>query len=210
MPSERSDGDVQPSIGLRGVGRIEAPQRGTVTTTYVALLRAVNVGGRNPIAMSALRECAARLGLRAPRTLLQSGNLVFESGTGDPADLERVLERGTAKHLGLRTDFMVRSAADWQAIIDHNPFPRQAKNDPGHLVVMLFKEAAGAADVKALRAAIVGREVVEAVGAHAYLLYPDGIGRSRLTTALIERTLGTRGTGRNWNTVVKLAALAAA
>ena len=56
---------------------------------------------------------------------------------------------------------------------------------------------------RALRAAIVGREAIEAVGAHAYLVYPDGIGRSRLTTALIERTLGTRGTGRNWNTVVE-------
>ncbi len=74
---------------------------------------------------------------------------------------------------------------------------------------MVFKRAPKPADVEALRAAITGREVVEAVGAHAYLVYPDGIGRSRLTTALIERTLGTRGTGRNWNTVLKLAALAA-
>ena len=66
-----------------------------------------------------------------------------------------------------------------------------------------------AADVKALRAAIAGRERVEAVGAQAYLAYPDGIGRSRLTTASIERTLGTRGTARNWNTVVKLAVMLA-
>jgi uncharacterized protein (DUF1697 family) len=176
--------------------------------TYVALLRAVNVAGRNLIAMSDLRELAARLGLGGPRTLLQSGNLVFDSATRDPAALELALERGTAEHLGLETEFMVRSAADWRTILERNPFPREAEQDPGHLLVMLFKRAPKGADVRALRAAIVGREVVEAVGAHAYLVYPDGVGRSRLTTALIERTLGTRATGRNWNTVVKLAALA--
>jgi uncharacterized protein (DUF1697 family) len=177
--------------------------------TYVALLRAVNVAGRNLIAMSDLRELAVQLGLGAPRTLLQSGNLVFESGTRDPAGLERVLERGVAEHLDLEIDFMVRSAADWQAILERNPFTGEAKNDPGHLLLMAFKQAPKAADVKALRAAIAGRERVEAVGAQAYLVYPDGIGRSRLTTASIERTLGTRGTARNWNTVVKLAVMLA-
>jgi uncharacterized protein (DUF1697 family) len=179
-------------------------------TSYVALLRAVNVGGRHPIGMSELRECAAQLGLDDPRTLLQSGNLVFRTAARSTADLERLLEAEAASRLGLRTDFMVRSAADWQAIIEGNPFPREAKDDPGHLLVMVFKRAPKPADVEALRAAITGREVVEAVGAHGYLVYPDGIGRSRLTTALVERTLGTRGTGRNWNTVLTLAALAAA
>jgi uncharacterized protein (DUF1697 family) len=120
-----------------------------------------------------------------------------------------MLESEAAARLGLQTDFVVRSAAEWRAIIERNPFPQQAKNDPGHLLVMVFKQAPTAADVKTLRAAISGRERIEAVGAHAYLVYPDGIGRSRLTTGLIEKTLGTRGTGRNWNTVVKLAALVA-
>jgi uncharacterized protein (DUF1697 family) len=177
--------------------------------TYVALLRAVNVGGRNPIGMSTLREFAAQLGLDDPRTLLQSGNLVFRTAARSAADLERVLEVEAAARLGLRTDFMVRSAAEWRAIVARNPFPVQAKNDPGHLLVMVFKKAPKAADVEELRAAITGHEVIEARGVHAYLVYPDGVGRSRLTTALIERTLGTRGTGRNWNTVVKLAALVA-
>lgn len=179
-------------------------------TSYVALLRAVNVGGRNLIGMSVLRELAAQLRLDDPRTLLQSGNLVFRSTARPAADLERLLESEAAARLGLETDFMVRSAADWRAIIERNPFPREAKDDPSHLLVMVFKQAPKPADVEALRAAITGREEVEAVGAHAYLVYPNGIGRSRLTTALIERTLGIRGTGRNWNTVLKLAALAAA
>jgi uncharacterized protein (DUF1697 family) len=177
---------------------------------YVALLRAVNVGGRNLIGMSDLRELAVQLRLDDPRTLVQSGNLVFATSARPTADLERLLEAEAASRLGLQTDFVVRSAAEWRAIIERNPFPVQAKNDPGHLLVMVFKQAPKAADVKTLRAAIAGRELIEARGAHGYLVYPDGVGRSRLTTGLIEKTLGTRGTGRNWNTVTKLAALAAA
>ena len=75
---------------------------------------------------------------------------------------------------------------------------------------MCLKKAPGASGVRALQAAITGRETMKAKGAHAYLYYPDGVGRSRLTTALIEKHLETRGTGRNWNTVLKLAALVGA
>jgi len=71
-----------------------------------------------------------------------------------------------------------------------------------------MKEAPDRDDVAALQSAITGREVVRAKGRHAYVFYPDGIGRSRLTSALVEKKLGTRGTGRNWNTVLKVGALA--
>ena len=72
---------------------------------------------------------------------------------------------------------------------------------------MFLKDAPTAKQVTALQAAIAGREIVRAVSQQAYIVYPDGIGRSRVTNALIERNLGARGTGRNWNTVLKLAAL---
>ena len=177
-------------------------------TTCIALLRAVNLGGHNKIAMSALRECLGQLGFADVRTVVQSGNAVFRaSGRAGPA-LERRLEMEAAKRLGLVTDFLVRTADEWQALIAANPFPTEARLDPGHLVVMCLKDAPAAGAVKALQGAITGREVVRAVGRQAYVVYPDGIGTSRLTTAMLETRLGTRGTGRNWNTVLKLAALA--
>jgi uncharacterized protein (DUF1697 family) len=122
--------------------------------------------------------------------------------------LEQMLERAAAKQLGLETPFFVRTAKEWQAIIDANPFPKEAMADPGHLLAVILKEPVEAANVTALQKAIVGREVVRAKGRCAYIVYPDGIGRSKLTTALIEKKLGTRGTGRNWNTVLKLGVLA--
>jgi uncharacterized protein (DUF1697 family) len=175
---------------------------------HIALLRAVNLAGYNKVGMADLRELLGGLGFTDAQTLLQSGNIVFSGGNKTTTALEQTLERAAAKQLGLETDFFVRTAREWQEVIDANPFPREAKEDPGYLLAVIVKHDLAAADVTALQKAIVGREVVRAKGRCAYIVYPDGIGRSKLTSALIEKKLGTRGTGRNWNTVLKLAAVA--
>ena len=175
----------------------------------VALLRAVNVGGRM-VAMAELKALAAAMGLGDPRTLLQSGNLAFQAATGTDTALEARLEIAIHERLGVRTDVHVRDEKALSDIIARNPFPGEAERDPGHLLVMFLKSAPQAAAVEALQAAIKGRETVRAVGRQAYIVYPDGVGRSKLTNAVIERHIGGLGTGRNWNTVLKLAALAGA
>jgi uncharacterized protein (DUF1697 family) len=172
----------------------------------LALLRAVNVGGRGKVAMADLRALLGDLGFAAPRSLLQTGNLVFGSDIAG-AELEALLEREAAKRLGLATDFLVRSAAEWSEIVAANPFPAMARDDPSHLVAMPLKQPPDAAGLEGLRAWIPGREAIEAVGRELYIAYPDGIGRSKLTGAVIERRIGTCGTARNWNTVAKLVAL---
>ena len=177
-------------------------------TTQIALLRAVNVGGRKPIAMAALRNLVAGLGFTDVRSLLASGNLVFGGAAPTGAALEQLLEDEAERRLALRTDFIVRTAEEWMTIVARNPFGAEAARDPGHLVVMFFKAAPERAGVETLQRAITGPEMVHAEGRQAYIVYPEGIGRSRLTNALIERKLATRGTGRNWNTVERLAALA--
>jgi uncharacterized protein (DUF1697 family) len=94
-----------------------------------------------------------------------------------------------------------------QRIIANNPFPDAAANDPSHLIVMFLKGPPTTEAVKTLQAAIKGSEVISADGRQLYMIYPDGMGQSKLTGTLIERKLATRGTARNWNTVIKLAAL---
>jgi uncharacterized protein (DUF1697 family) len=175
---------------------------------YIALVRGINVGGHKQVAMAGLRDLCADLGFTGVRSLLQSGNLVFRADPRDGVRLERLLEAETEKRLGLRAGFHVRNAREWQAVVEGNPFAREAKADPGHLLVMFLKDAPRTRDAEALRAAITGRETFRVRGRETYLVYPDGVGRSRLTHALIEKTLGTSGTARNWNTVLKLAALA--
>jgi uncharacterized protein (DUF1697 family) len=175
----------------------------------VALLRAVNLASHNRVTMADLCAMLGDLKLTGARSLLQSGNVVFEAGSAAPRALERKLEAEAGRRLGLATDFFVRSAKEWGAVLAANPFPAEAKRDPGHLLVFALKDAPGLAQARALSEAIKGREVARVVGRQAYIVYPDGVGRSRLTIALIERKLGTRATGRNWNTATKLGAMLA-
>lgn len=174
----------------------------------VILLRGVNVGGNTLVPMATLRAFLETIGLGDVRTFLNSGNAVARGGPVDPAALERRLERDAERHLRVRVDFHVRTHGDLQAVIDANPFPRAAKDDPARLIVYFMKQDIAQSKLRALQAAIRGDESVDAAGRHLYALYPDGMGRSKLTSTVVERVLDARGTARNWNTVVKLTAAA--
>jgi uncharacterized protein (DUF1697 family) len=173
----------------------------------VALLRGINVGGRNLVAMSDLRDLLEALGFTGVCSQLQSGNLIFKSDRRTSATIERLLESETEKRLGTAVDYHVRTAEEWRNVIDRNPFPDEAARDPAHLVVSFMKDAPQKKNVEALQAAIRGPEIVRADGKQIYIVYPMGIGTSKLTNAVIDKKLGCRGTARNWNTVLKLAAL---
>jgi uncharacterized protein (DUF1697 family) len=178
-------------------------------TTHIALLRGINVGGQRQVGMTNLRKFLTELGFDDVRSVLQSGNLVFGSRSRFGAELERYLEMEAVKRLTLETDFYVRTAEEWKGVIRQNPFRKEAERDPKHLVVLFLKNAPTPKDVAALQADISGAELVKAKGKQAYIFYPNGIGRSKLTNAMIEKRIG-RGTGRNWNTVLKLDVIAKA
>jgi uncharacterized protein (DUF1697 family) len=175
--------------------------------TYVALVRAVNVAGRK-LAMAELKGMFESLGFTDVRTLLQSGNVVFGGAMATSAEMESFLESETEKRLKLRTDYLVRTADEWSAIIERNPMRREGRDDPSHLLVLPSKSTPATADVAALQKTFQGRETLLTVGHELYAYYPAGIGTSKLTVALIERKLKTRCTGRNWNTVLKIQAVA--
>jgi uncharacterized protein (DUF1697 family) len=161
--------------------------------------------------MADLRAMLEALGCANSRTLLQSGNAVFAASAKSSAvALEKKLEAEAQRRFGFAVAFMLRTAAEWDAIITRNPFPEAAKNDPARLVLVALKSAPDAAAVKTLRDGYKGPETIHVAGRDAYLIYPEGQGNSKLTNALIERKLGVAGTARNWNTVLKLAALASA
>jgi len=174
---------------------------------HVTLLRGINVGGHAIVAMSDLRDLFADLGFSDAKSLLQSGNLVFDGGRKTGPSLERLLEAETNMRLNKSIVYLVRTAAEWNSTISRNPFPDEAQCDPSHLVVMFLKQAPTVESIKILEAATRRPELVRLAGKELYIVYPDGIGRSKLTNALIEKSLVTHGTGRNWNTILKLAAL---
>ena len=175
----------------------------------VALFRAVNVGGRI-VRMADLKDVLLALGFAEPQTLLQSGNAVFSLGAAaarsTPAALEARIERALLAKTSIQSDTFVRTAAEWDAAIAANPFD-EARSDPAHMVLTTLRDAPAPGAVKALQAAVKGPERLHAHERALYVVYPDGMGTSKLTNAVIERALGTRGTARNWNTVLKLQAL---
>jgi uncharacterized protein (DUF1697 family) len=178
-------------------------------TLRIALLRGVNLGAARRVAMADVRAALAAAGFGAVRSLLQSGNLVFEAGAADDADIEAAVERTLLERLGLTTEVVVRDADAWRAMIAANPFTDEAAADPAHLVVMALKTWP-ATDAEAALAAIPGRERARVIAAHAYIYYPDGIAGVRLIGGALDKALGARGTGRNWNTVLKPSAMVGA
>jgi len=167
-----------------------------------ALFRAVNVGGRK-VAMADLQGMFETLGLGPARTLQAAGSVVFHAD-GDEADLETRLEAESLARLGLETSAFVRGPVEWAAALAANPFPDEAKAAPNRLLVTALKREADPDGAAALEAASANGERVAAAGRFAYIFYPSGAGTSKLTPRLIERRLGSPGTARNWNTMLKL------
>lgn len=177
--------------------------------TYIALLRAVNLGGDSTISMARLREALTARGHHGVTTVLQSGNVVLSSPERRPERLATRLANEVEADFGFAAEFFVRSAPEWRTLREANPFPEEAKTDPARLHAVVLRDLPASERWAELVAGIRGPERVRGVDRTAYVYYPDGAGRSKLTLAVIERRLGTRGTARNWNTVGRLDALAA-
>jgi uncharacterized protein (DUF1697 family) len=183
--------------------RTEGPGR----SKYAALLRGINVGGNKKVPMADLRAMTAKLGFDDPKTLLQSGNLVFSAKSQPAAKLELLLEAATKKHIGVECSFLLRTADEWKRIMAANPFGAAAKSDPSHLAVTFCRDIPTAPALEALRAQARGAEDFAAVGRELFVWFPDGMGESKLALALSKNRLGTICTARNWNTVTKVGAL---
>lgn len=174
----------------------------------VTMLRGVNVGGHNQIKMEELRALCESLGLRDAQTYIQSGNVVFRAEERDLAHLAERIGGAIHKRCGFLPGVVTRTAADLRGAIARNPFPTQAAKDPGRLLVVFLSAAP---DPNALAKTLkinVGPEEIRFDGRELYIYYPNGQGQSKLTLPLLEKTLGTSGTGRNWNTVMKLLEMA--
>lgn len=170
--------------------------------TFVALLRGVNVSGRNALPMAELRAALSALGLEDVTTYLQSGNVVFGSG-GETPYLAAAVEQRIAEAFGLSIAVLVRTPAELRKTASRNPFLRDEPDLTKLHVVFLDVEPAASAQAKLDpdrsppdRFSLHGREI--------YLHLPNGAGRSKLTIDYFERRLGVRATARNWKTLTKL------
>lgn len=178
--------------------------------SYAALLFAVNVGGRK-VPSTRLRALAGELGFAAPRTIVNSGNLVVAaggSGARSAADVARLVHDGVVEEFGVDATVVVLTTAQLERIVADVPWPKAAREDPSHVLVLVGEEPVDAAGIARLDLSTAGRESLAVAHGVLYARYPDGIGRSPLTTTVLSRAAGTPVTGRNWNTVTRLLELA--
>lgn len=172
----------------------------------IVLLRGINVGAHNRIAMPELRELLASAGFGEVRTYLQSGNVVLSSNAS-PKQLVRECEQQIADRFGLDIQIVVRTRDELAEVVRLNPLGEVAANPKRYQVTFLATEPAPEV-VRELTAATVAPEQLVHVGRELYAWHPEGIARSRLWAQLAGKTLGVTATARNWATVTKLLALA--
>jgi uncharacterized protein (DUF1697 family) len=177
---------------------------------YISMLRGVNVGGHNKVKMEALKALYESLGLKHAQTLIQSGNVVFQTKEQEPELLARQIGDGIEKTFKFRPSVIVRTTSEMRDVIMKNPFAGRKQIEPGKLLVTFLVADPGSEARKQVLALKTDPEELRVKGSELYIYFPNGIGKSKLPMAKVEKTLKTSGTGRNWNTVQKLLAMAEA
>lgn len=158
--------------------------------------------------MEALRDLYASLGLGNPQTWLQSGNVVFSTQSREMVQLARRIENAFERTFAFRSDVILRTSSDLNGVIARNPFATRRGIDPRKLLVTFLASDPGQEIRDKVLAIRTDPEELWIDGRELYIYFPNGMARPSLPMALIEKTVKTFGTGRNWNTVTRLLEIA--
>jgi len=169
--------------------------------THIVLLRAVMPTGKNKVPMAELREVLAEAGFENVRTYIQSGNALVET-TLTAREIEKHVHEAIKKHIGPDLVVVVRTAAELQRVLDHNPF--QQEYDISRVFFVLFAQTPAASRVKELLAQDFSPEKLAVTDGAAYMYIPGTYGRDTLSNNFLEKKLGVSATMRNFNTMSKL------
>jgi len=170
----------------------------------VSLFRGINVGGNQIVRMDALKTLHESLEFQDVQTFIQSGNVVFTSDGADVTQVQKGIEDAFAETFGFRVKVMVRTAGEFNAIIENNPFQNQPMRESKWVVAMFLASDPVSTALEGIQKTYTGPEEIHITGKEAFIYYPEGMGRSKLTNVFLEKKLKTAGTARNWNTVLKL------
>jgi uncharacterized protein (DUF1697 family) len=177
-------------------------------TVVISMLRAVNVGGRNKIGMETLRQLYSSLGLVEPVSYIQSGNVIFGTKEKNLTGVADRIGKAIEREFGVRSEIILRTAAELRAVIARNPFAARLDVAPNKLVVTFLAKDPGVDATGRIGKLQTGPEELHLDGRELYVHFPNGISGSKVPASAIDRALKTPGTARNWNTVTKLLELA--
>jgi len=174
----------------------------------VSLLRAMNVGGHAVIKMADLKSLYESLKFRDVQTYVQSGNVVFRADSTDLKALSKKIQSAIEKRFKVTPGVLLRTAKDLRDVVAANPFAKRSDVVPAKLLVyFLHEELSRDATTGLKKLPPKGEELIPAKR-ELYIYFPDGMGKSKLPWRTVEKLCITPGTGRNWNTVTKLLAMA--
>jgi uncharacterized protein (DUF1697 family) len=177
--------------------------------TYVALLRAINVGGARKIKMADLRAMFATMGYTSAQTYIQSGNVVFQAAE-EEQPLRQRIERQIEATFGFPVAVALRASDEMALLAARSPYPPDALAEDESLYVALLTETPSPAGAERLLASETTPDEFRLIGREVYLLYRRTMRDTRLTNTLLEKRLGVAATSRNWRTITTLAAMSAA
>jgi uncharacterized protein (DUF1697 family) len=176
----------------------------------VAMLRGINLPQYQKISMPVLKTLCTSLGLRDVQTYIQSGNVVFREDAEDPVSLARRLEERMEAEFGFRPVVILRTASELRKVIAKNPFAGRAGIEPNKLLVVFMDRAPTRQARDQVLAIPCEPEELHINNRELYIYYPDGMARPKIPLVRLEKALQCASTGRNWNTVNKLMAMAEA
>ena len=176
----------------------------------ISMLRGVNVVGRNRIKMDALRALYESLGLRDPKTYIQSGNVVFRTRRCDLVALARRIEDAIEREFSFRPALILRTIPELREVVARNPFAARRDIEPSRLLVTFLAGVPAAEACAKVLSLKTEPEELRLSGREMYIYFPNGQGRSKISWVAIEKMLKTSGTGRNWNSVTRLLEMAEA
>jgi len=174
----------------------------------ISMLRGVNLGKHRRMKMDDLRAMCESLKVRDVQTCLQSGNVVFRAREHDATVLTRRLEKEIERTFGFHSDVITRTVPEMRQVVASNPFAKRRGIDPSKLLVTFLATDPGDEARERVRAIETDPEELHIDGRELYVYFPNGMGRSKLPFAAIDKALKTPATARNWNTVTKLLAMA--
>lgn len=178
-----------------------------MATRHVALMRGINVGGKNKLPMKDLVAMFAAAGCSEVQSYIQSGNVVFGAPAKLAARVPAVVSAAIAKRFGFAVPIVLRTADELREVVDNNPF-LAAGIEPAQVHLMFLADRPAPAKVSALAADRSPGDAFAVRGRDVYLHLPNGVARTKLTNDWFDRALATTSTVRNWNTVLRLLALA--
>jgi uncharacterized protein (DUF1697 family) len=174
----------------------------------VCFLRGINVGGHAIIKMEALRALFASLKLQQPQTYVQSGNVIFKTSERDVELLATRIKQAIERKFACSPAVVLRSAAELRAVVSSNPFAKRTHIEPAKLHVFFLAARPERNAAHRLRQLAIQPEELHLLGQELFIYFPNGVGKSKLPWARLDKALETQGTGRNWNSVTKILELA--